>query len=210
MSFYRSSCSKFQSWIKGAALPLNSYDAKLYIDFKYYSGITDEAIRIGSGRHAIRIVKPLYETYEEEVDITDNDTTAVSPELVGNYGTASLTASSPETEIWIDNELRGKGKVDVDLGVGRHEVMCRRKSHRCTTQEITISKDNMLTANLLAPEPIYGSIDIKSSEQARFTIDDGDRSDPTSEYRSDKVLIGAHKVEVKKNGFKTETLYSVH
>lgn len=182
-------------------------DAKLYIDFKYYSGITDEAIRIGSGRHAIRIVKPLYETYEEEVDITDNDTTAVSPELVGNYGTASLTASSPETEIWIDNELRGKGKVDVNLGVGKHEVMCRRKSHRCTTQEITISKDNVLIANLLAPEPIYGSIDIKSSEQARFTIDDGDRSDPTSEYRSDKVLIGAHKVEVKKKGFKTETLY---
>ena len=26
MSFYRSFCSIFQSWIKGAALPLNSYD----------------------------------------------------------------------------------------------------------------------------------------------------------------------------------------
>lgn len=182
-------------------------DAKLYIDFKYHSNITDNAIRMGSGRHAIRIVKPLYETFEEEVNITDNDTTAVSPELVGNYGTASLTASSPETEIWIDNELKGNGKVDVNLGVGKHEVVCKRKSHRDTMQEITISKGKILDTSLPAPEPIYGALDIKASEEARFIIDDGDRSDPTSEFRSDKVLIGNHKIEVQKKGFKTETLY---
>lgn len=183
-------------------------DAKLYIDFKYHGNITDNAIRIGSGRHAIRIVKPLYETYEEEINISDNDTTAISPLLEGNYGTASLVASSPETEIWIDNELKGKGSLEQqNLGVGKHIVVCKRPSHRDTEQEITVNKGTMQTIPLPAPTPIYGSLDIKTSEQARFSIDGGDKSDATSEFFSDKVLIGPHKVEITKKGFKTETLY---
>ncbi len=182
-------------------------DAKLYVDFKYSGYVDANAVRMGSGRHAIRIVKPLYETFEDEVNITDNDTTAISPVLEANYGTAVLQASSPETEIWIDNELKGNGKVEENLGVGKHEVVCKRKSHRNTTQEITITKGTTQNVSLLAPEPIYGAVDIKASELARFTIDDGERSDETSDFYSDKVLIGSHKIEVRKKGFKTETLY---
>ena len=182
-------------------------DAKLYVDFKFHGNITDAPIRMGSGRHAIRIVKPLYETYEEEVNISDNDTTATSPMLEANYGTASLVADSPETEIWIDNEKRGNGSIELNLGTGKHEVVCKRKSHRDAAQEITVAKGMMQTVTLPSPTPIYGSVDIKASEQARFSIDGGARSDATSEFYSDKVLIGSHKIEIMKKGFKTETLY---
>lgn len=182
-------------------------DAKLYVDFKFHGNITDAPVRMGSGRHAIRIVKPLFETYEEEVNISDNDTTAVSPMLEANYGTASLVADSPETEIWIDNEKKGSGSIEINLGTGKHEVVCKRKSHRDAAQEITVAKGVMQTVTLPSPTPIYGSVDIKASEQARFSIDGGARSDATSEFYSDKVLIGSHKIEIMKKGFKTETLY---
>ena len=37
MSFYRSFCSIFQSWIKGAALPLNSYDKSVNLTYKKFA-----------------------------------------------------------------------------------------------------------------------------------------------------------------------------
>ena len=181
-------------------------DAKLYVDFKYQGDITSAPVRMGSGRHAIRIVKPLYETFEKEVTVSDNDTTAISPRLESNYGTAVLSADSPETEIWIDNEKVGQGSKTLNLGTGKHEVVCKRKSHRDAAQEITIAKNMTQSITLPSPTPIYGSVDIKASEQARFTIDGGEKSAPTSEFRSDRVLIGSHTIEVTKKGFKTETL----
>ncbi len=184
-------------------------DAKLYVDFNNSAPmrITDEPIRLGSGTHALRIVKPLYETFESEVGISDGDTTKVSPDLVADYGTALLKTSNDNVEILIDNESRGNGTMSLQLGSGKHMVVCRQPYHTDAEQEIDVQQGVTSTFVLPSPTPIYGSLNVYVKNTiATFSVDGGKPSRPAMAFSVDRILIGPHTVVVSSKGYRSDTI----
>lgn len=184
-------------------------DAKLYVDFNNSTPlqINDTPIRLGSGTHAVRIVKPLYETFEAEVKISDADTTNLSPELVANFGTAVLKAANNDVEILVDNESRGKGTMSLQLGSGKHMVVCRQLYHTDAYQEIDVKQGVTSTFTLPSPAPIYGSLNVYArNAEATFAVDGGKPSRPTMAFSMDKILIGPHTVVVASKGYRSDTI----
>ena len=181
-------------------------NARLYVDFENNMGlITSEPFSINSGSHTLKIVKPLYENYEQEFIISDSVTTTLSPVMVKNFAVISLECVDKNAEIWIDDVKKAIGAYTDSLGAGTHKIECRKKYHTSTFQEIKVVKDVNSSYTLDAPVPICGSIIINTSVPAQVVVDNNPASSPSREYRNDKVLIGEHKVIVRQKGYKTQT-----
>ena len=93
-------------------------DAKLYVDNEELGFITQRPFDVMSGRHDIKIVKPLYETYEAEVSIKDSLATVLTPNLAERFGHLTLRVPDEGASIFIDGEMvDSEGDIDAS-GLG--------------------------------------------------------------------------------------------
>lgn len=183
-------------------------DAKLYIDSVLIGNVDGTSVEANSGTHVIRIVKPLYETYEQEVIVNDSITNYIRPNLVSNSGNVRLNVADKEASIYIDDQFVAKGAFEGKLGTGRHIVECRHSdNHRPTKREIYVERDSERSYTLDSPSPIYGSVVISTNKvPVNVKLDDMDIQKTDGIYSNSKVLIGKHTIIVSQKGYKTETI----
>lgn len=180
-------------------------DARLFVDKNNLGIITAKPFDINSGSHVLKIVKPLYETYEAEFIISDSVTTTMTPVMIENYGEVSLDCVDKNAEIWIDDEQKAVGAFRDKLGAGTHKVECRKQYHTASAMEIDVVKGTNKSYVLDAPTPICGSIIINTDKAASVVVDDNIASASNTTYRNDKVLIGPHHVVVRQKGYRTQS-----
>lgn len=180
-------------------------DARLFVDKNNLGLIAAKPFDINSGSHVLKIVKPLYETYEAEFMISDSVTTTIAPVMIENFGEVSLDCVDKNAEIWIDDEQKAVGAFRDKLGAGTHKVECRKLYHTASAMEIDVVKGTNKSYILDAPTPICGSIIINTNKAASVVIDDNIASASNTIYRNDKVLIGPHHVVVRQKGYKTQS-----
>lgn len=179
-------------------------DARLYVDEDSRGLIGSNPIDITSGTHLIRIMKPLYKTYEQKMIIKDSVVTTLSPNLISDFGTVSLNVPDKESTIWVDDQLMGTGSFDGNLGTGNHVVVCKKPYYRQTRKEIYVSNGSSNSYQLDAPSPIYSSIRINTNHvPVNISIDKEDNAKSTGEYSNDQILIGPHNIVVSQKGYKT-------
>ena len=181
-------------------------DAKLYVDNSELGYITDKPFDILSGKHDIKIIKPLYETFEDEVTIKDSLFTTLSPKMIENFGKITLRVLDDEASIYIDGDLVGRGSYSGKVGSGKHTVECREEYHRSTTKEISVVTGTETTYTLEPPVPIYSSVSIASNDYipVKVRIDNGDYSEATANFYNDKVLIGPHTIFISQKGYRSQ------
>lgn len=181
-------------------------DAKLFVDNEEKGNITGTSLNILSGTHDIKIVKPLYETYEEEVNIKDSLLTTLKPRMVKHFGHLSLKVPDKNANIYIDGDLVGKGSYSANIGSGKHIVECKKEYHRSTTRVVNVTTGSETSYTLESPVPIYSSIHISSNNYipVKIRIDNGDDSDPVRDFYDDKVLIGPHTIYITQKGYRSQ------
>lgn len=181
-------------------------EAKLYVDNEDLGNISSQPFDILSGKHDIKIVKPLYETYEQEINIKDSVTTNLAPQMIENFGDLSLRVPDEGASIYIDGEHVGTGTYSGKVGSGKHIVECRKEFHRSTTKDINVVTGTKTSYVLESPVPIYSSIHITTNNYipVKVKIDNGNDSDPTSDFYNDKVLIGPHTIYVSQKGYRSQ------
>lgn len=107
-------------------------------------------------------------------------------------------------EIYVDNTYRGRGRWEgLLLPFGSHTVECRKERHRTTTQTIDVSSKGNNVFTLTAPTPIYGTLVVKTDPAGAEVVCDGKTLGYTP-LTDEKVLIGNHRITVKKRYFKDE------
>ena len=137
--------------------------AKVFIDNEYKGTVPFRSERLKSGPHDVRIMQNKYAPAQQTVTVADNQTIEVAPVLAADFATLTLTTAA-EAEIWINDQLRGKGSWTGDLSSGAYTIECRRESHRKTIKELTVTPSMTgQTIPLAAPVPIYGMVDISAS-----------------------------------------------
>lgn len=181
-------------------------DAHLFVDTVSRGYISSAPVDIASGTHIIRINKPLYRTYEQEIIIKDSTVNTISPALESDYGVVSLNVPDDKASIWIDDQLVGTGSYEGNLGTGQHVVECKRPSHRPTKKMINVLKDSKTSIQLDAPSPIYSLLKINTyGVPVLIDIDNQDVEKSDGAYSNNKILIGSHTVNVHQKGYKTVT-----
>ncbi|MGM9799626.1 MAG: SUMF1/EgtB/PvdO family nonheme iron enzyme [Muribaculaceae bacterium] len=176
--------------------------AKVYIDNEYKGTLPYKSDRLSSGTHNVRIMKNLYAPLQQDVTVTDNETTTFSPTLKADFAEVTLSVGN-QAEIWVNDELKGSGIWKGALSSGSYMVECKKTYHSPTLKEITITPEmSGQTISLEAPIPITGSIDITSMPaNAEITLDG--KVIGTTPMFLPEYIIGPHTLKIAKAGYGT-------
>ncbi|MCC8113350.1 MAG: PEGA domain-containing protein [Bacteroidales bacterium] len=175
-------------------------DASYYLDGQRTTLGELKNAHLSSGHHTIKITKNMYQLYEQEFDVTDSQTTTLTPVLVPNFAQTTLVADDG-AEIWLNGEKIGTGSWTGPLEADTYTVECKLAGHKPTWQTVTISEVNTdKEIRLKSPTPIYGSLTISSNPHGAAIKLDGNEVGEAPVYLQN-VLIGQHKVEAVYPGY---------
>ncbi len=175
-------------------------DASYYLDGQRTTLGELKNAHLSSGHHTIKITKNMYQLYEQEFDVTDSQTTTLTPVLVPNFAQTTLVADDG-AEIWLNGEKIGTGSWTGPLEADTYTVECKLAGHKPAWQTVTISEVNTdKEIRLKSPTPIYGSLTISSNPHGATIKLDGNEVGEAPVYLQN-VLIGQHKVEAVYPGY---------
>ncbi len=180
------------------------HGAHVYIDNERIGQLPLKKESLKSGTHKVRVVKSLYKPYEQQVEVTDGNTTPIEIKLVPNYADITLK-TDPANEIWLDGKHKGKGEWSGPLEIGDYTVEVKRAAHRTASQVLHVTEVGERIVQLPSPTPIYGVLDITSTPSRVAVYIDGVRVGETP-IILDKVLTGLRTVTFKKNGYNDASL----
>ncbi|MBO7074264.1 MAG: SUMF1/EgtB/PvdO family nonheme iron enzyme [Bacteroidales bacterium] len=172
--------------------------AIVYIDGKKAGQTPYKTDKLASGEHKVRVMKEMFSPAEQTFTITDGNTTQAAMTMLANFVNVTVTTDS-ESDIYIDNEFKGKGTWSGRLSDGNHAFDARKASHRNSVENIklTLGKDeNIVIPN---PTPIYGTLDVSTNPIGANIIIDG-KSFGTTPRVLTNVLIGTHELRLEKTG----------
>ena len=174
--------------------------ATVFIDDDRVGVTPYKSERLKSGEHKVRVIKEMFSPAEMTFMVTDGNTIEAPMKMSANFASITITTDS-QSDIYIDNEIKGKGTWSGRLSAGDHIFEAKKSSH--TTSVKTASLSNGQTANIVIdnPTPIYGTIDINSDPMECAIIIDGVRKGETPAIIND-VLIGNHELKIEKKGYK--------
>lgn len=173
--------------------------ATVYVDDEKVGLAPVKTRKLSSGSYRVRIVKDLFHVYSENVVVEDNQTTVLSPTLMGNYSIVTITTKSG-AEIWIDGERKGVSTWSGRLSFGGHLMEAKMASHRSQSKTINIAESETTKAILLPdPQPMYGSLSVEVLPDFADVYINGEKVGTTPQMIRE-MLVGEYKVEVRKEG----------
>ena len=187
-------------WIEfGGADELHG--AHIYVDNERIGQLPMKSGELKSGVHQIKVLKPLYKPWEQQVTVTEGNTTQVVVKLVANFANVTF-ATDADNEIWIDDKLRGKGQCTIGLEIGEYTVEVKREAHHTVSEVINVVGGDDRTFQLPSPIPMYGILNLSSAPSRATVYIDGVEVGHTPLMKSD-VLVGSRKITFEKEGYET-------
>lgn len=175
------------------------HGAYIYIDNERVGQLPFTSGKLKSGTHRVKVVKSMYKTYEQQVTVSDNETTELNVELVPNFASVTLKAGE-DCEIWVDGQRKGNAQWQGPLEIGEYVVEVRKTSHHSSSEIVYITASEERIIQLKSPKPIYTSIEITSTPSNATVYIDGVESGTTPMFKTD-ILVGAHRIEFRKEGY---------
>lgn len=178
--------------------------ASVYVDEKYIGKVPVRDFKIASGSHRVRILKEMYEPYDQTFTISDEQNLQMTPTLVPDFAEVTLSTAE-DAEILVNGEYKGTRKWSGKLSNGSYIFETRMHGHIPYKMSYDISRnDQGKTINLQGPTPIYGSLAILSTpSNAKITIN-GKSVGETPKYISRQV-IGKYTVIAEIDGYQKQT-----
>ena len=177
-------------------------DAQVYIDNALVGTIPFKSQELPSGEHHIRVVKPMYDSYSQAINITDNKTTQITPQLKADFSVVTINVDI-NADIYVNEEKKGTGSWTGNLASGTYIMEAKKESYRSTRKIVEISSSHKTQdVQLDTPTPIYGEVKITSTPAMAEAYIDGERKGETPLYLP-QLLIGNHQLVIKNDGYST-------
>ena len=173
-------------------------DAKVFVDEEYVGLSPVKTDKLKSGTHTVRVMKDMYKMAEKSFTVNDGQTTNATLNMSANFVTLTLTVDS-DTDIYVDEEYKGKGKWTGRLSDGSHIFEARKTNHKPSKKSMDLVLGENKTITLDAPTPINGEIEINTTPMGATIYIDGKSYGETPNYISD-ILIGEHELKLTKQG----------
>ena len=170
--------------------------AIVYINNKRVGETPYKSDKLVSGSYKVRVVKEMYKTSEQTFVVSDGKTTDAVLNMMANYVNVTINANS-QSEIYVDNDLKGYGKWTGKLSDGSHTIEARKASHTSTYKEVNLVLGKNEIINLESPKPIYGYLEISSTPILADIYIDGKHYGQTPKVINN-LLIGEHELKLTK------------
>ena len=154
--------------------------------------------RLASGTYNVRVMKEMYNMVEKNVVVTDGKTTKENLDMSATFVDVMIKTDA-NSDIYVDDELKGKGSWTGRLSDGAHLIEAKKAAHKTTRKEINLALGVAQTITIDAPKPIYGFLEISSSPLSADIYIDGKNVGKTPKVISD-VLEGTHELRLEKQG----------
>lgn len=178
------------------------HGAQVYVDGERLGVVPFTSGEMKSGTHRIRLVKPMYASYEQEVQIFDNQVCSLNVSMNPNFAKVSIETDD-QAEIYIDGRYMATGVWVGNLEPADYTLEIKKESHRSLSEVLHVVDYSPRKIRLTALAPIHGYLDISSVPSDASVYVDGVYRGQTPLFLSD-VLVGDRKVSVKKDGYNQE------
>ena len=157
------------------------------------------------GSHNYRVEAVGYKSEAGVVNITSSEKNSLDINLTSVMATLTVNCQDPEADIVINEEVRGHGSWTGTLVPGIYVIEGRRENHRNSYEEVRLDESATQRVTLSPPTPIYGSLRVESKPMGATVYIDGTAYDDTPCLidETQKVIIGEHRIELRKNGYKS-------
>ena len=172
--------------------------AKAFVDGEYIGVTPIKTDRIKSGEHKVMVVKDMYNMKEQSFTVSDGQTTNATLNMSANFVNVTINTDS-QSDIYVDEEYKGKGKWTGRLSDGAHIFEARKSNHKTSVKSMDLVLGEAKTITLDSPQPINGDVDINTSPMGATIYIDGKNYGETPNYISD-ILIGEHELKLAKQG----------
>lgn len=154
--------------------------------------------KMASGSYNVRVAKEMYKTAEQNITITDGETTAIELTMPKNFANTTIKTDE-QSDIYLDNEYKGKGNWSGRLNEGPHYVEARKQHHETSSKNFTVTLGSDMVITIDDPKPIYGYLDIETTPLRADVYIDGKNHGKTPRVITN-ILIGNHKLRLEKEG----------
>lgn len=159
----------------------------------------NKRFKLEPGMHKLVIKKDRYETFETQVEVKLNEQTSVYAALKPAFSIFTVTAADDDTEIWIDDEYKGRGKANVEIVWGEHSVQGRRPGYdtfEFPIHDFTANSEKAIKIPKLNKQ--YGSLHLSVTPKEAFVMLDGIPIETTDGvYNVARYPTGTHYVQIR-------------
>ena len=188
------------------ALTVSPKVAKVSIDGVLQSSSADGeySAMLPYGSHTYKVEAGGYISKSGSFTISSSDMTPINVSLVSAMATVSVTCPTPAVSLYVDKKSVGTIPWTGNLKEGMHLIEAKKEGYRSQQRTINLSQQQKLDVAFNELAAIQGNLSVNYKPFGADVYVDG-KNMGQSPRVINGLLVGNHKVEIKKDGYGTDS-----
>ncbi|WP_455052021.1 SUMF1/EgtB/PvdO family nonheme iron enzyme [Leyella stercorea] len=188
------------------ALTVSPKDTKVSIDGVLQSSSTDGeySAMLPYGNHTYKVEAGGYISKSGSFTISSSDMTPINVILVSAMATVSVTCPTPAVSLYVDKKSVGMAPWTGSLKEGMHLIEVKKEGYRSQQRTINLSQQQKLDVAFNELAAIQGNLSVNYKPFGADVYVDGKKIGQSPRVFNG-IMVGNHKVEIKKDGYGTES-----
>ena len=188
------------------ALTVSPKDAKVSIDGVLQSSSLDGdySAMLPYGSHTYKVEAGGYISRSGSFTISSSDMTPINVSLVSAMASVSVTCPTPAVSLYVDKKSVGTIPWTGNLKEGMHLIEAKKEGYRSQQRTINLSQQQKLDVAFNELAAIQGNLSVNYKPFGADVYVDG-KNMGQSPRVINGLLVGNHKVEIKKDGYGTDS-----
>ena len=188
------------------ALTVNPKNAVVTIDGNQQTVSTDGeySAMLPYGSHTYKVEAGGYISKSGTFTISSSDMTPINVSLVSAMASVSVTCPTPAVSLYVDKKSVGMAPWTGSLKEGMHLIEAKKDGYRSQQRTINLSQQQRLDVAFAELAAIQGNLSVNYKPFGADVYIDGKKVGQSPRVFNG-ILVGNHKVEIKKDGYGTES-----
>ena len=188
------------------ALTVTPKNAVVTIDGNQQTVSTDGeySAMLPYGSHTYKVEAGGYISKSGSFTISSSDMTPINVSLVSAMATVSVTCLTPAVSLYVDKKSVGMIPWTGSLKEGMHLIEAKKEGYRSQQRTINLSQQQKLDVAFSELAAIQGNLSVNYKPFGADVYIDGNKVGQSPRVFNG-LLVGNHKVEIKKDGYGTES-----
>ena len=188
------------------ALTVNPQNAVVTIDGNQQMVSTDGeySAMLPYGSHTYKVEAGGYISKSGSFTISSCDMTPINVSLVSAMASVSVTCPTPAVSLFVDKKSVGTIPWTGSLKEGMHLIEAKKEGYRSQQRTINLSQQQKLDVAFNELAAIQGNLSVNYKPFGADVYIDGNKVGQ-SPRMFNGLLVGNHKVEIKKDGYGTDS-----
>ena len=188
------------------ALTVTPKNAVVTIDGNQQTVSTDGeySAMLPYGSHTYKVEAGGYISKSGSFTISSSDMTPINVSLVSAMATVSVTCPTPAVSLYVDKKSVGMAPWTGSLKEGMHLIEAKKDGYRSQQRTINLSQQQRLDVAFAELAAIQGNLSVNYKPFGADVFIDGKKVGQSPRVFNG-ILVGSHKVEIKKDGYGTDS-----